>query len=79
MHAVRKFCLDARVTPAHVHVAQVTRYLGYSSLKDFFPTMEIRPNPGCANALCAQRQAEAAAAAASPEARRMTWLAHQGC
>ena len=58
--------------------AQVTRYLGYSSLKDFFPTMEIRPNPGCANALCARRQAEAAAAAASPEARRMTWLALWG-
>lgn len=36
----------------------VSRYLGYSSLKDFFPTMAIRPNPGCANALCAQRQQE---------------------
>lgn len=36
--------------------------------------MDIRPNPGCANALCAQRQAEAAAAAASPEARRMNLL-----
>ena len=49
--------------------AQVTRYLGYSSLKDFFPTMDIRPNPGCANPLCGTRQAEAAARAATPEAR----------
>ena len=49
--------------------AQVTRYLGYSSLKDFFPTMDIKPNPGCANPLCGQRQAEAAARAATPEAR----------
>ncbi|KDD71981.1 ThiF family protein, partial [Helicosporidium sp. ATCC 50920] len=37
---------------------QVTGYLGYSSLKDFFPRMDIKPNPGCANALCRQRQAE---------------------
>lgn len=37
---------------------QVTQYLGYSSLKDFFPTMEIKPNPGCTNRLCMQRQGE---------------------
>ena len=37
---------------------QVTQYLGYSSLKDFFPTMEIKPNPGCANSLCGKRQEE---------------------
>ena len=36
----------------------VTQYLGYSSLKDFFPQMAIRPNPGCANALCARLQTE---------------------
>ena len=52
---------------------QVTPYLGYASLKDFFPTMEIRPNPGCANSLCRERQAEWAAgeparAAAAAEA-----------
>ena len=28
------------------------RYLGYNSLKDFFPTMDIKPNPGCTNPLC---------------------------
>lgn len=38
--------------------AQVTQYLGYNSLKDFFPTMNIKPNPGCTNAMCRQRQAE---------------------
>lgn len=42
---------------------QVTQYLGYSSLQDFFPTMEIKPNPGCTNALCVQRQGEWAAGA----------------
>ena len=56
---------------------QVTQYLGYSSLKDFFPTMDIKPNTHCDNALCRQRQAEwaagtpareAAAAAAAAEA-----------
>ena len=36
---------------------QVTRYLGYSSLKDFFPSMEIKPNPGCPNPLCGKLQA----------------------
>lgn len=30
----------------------VTQYLGYNSLKDFFPQMSIKPNPGCANPLC---------------------------
>ncbi|KAK9916755.1 hypothetical protein WJX75_006577 [Coccomyxa subellipsoidea] len=36
---------------------QVTRYLGYSSLTDFFPTMDIKPNPGCSNPLCPKLQA----------------------
>ena len=37
---------------------QVTRYLGYSSLKDFFPSMDIKPNPGCQNRLCGKLQGE---------------------
>eukprot|EP00887_Chlorella_sp_A99_P004911 scaffold4.g4911.t1 len=41
----------------------VTRYLGYSSLKDFFPSMDIKPNPSCANAACRARQAQWAAGA----------------
>ena len=35
----------------------VTQYLGYNSLKDFFPQMSIKPNPGCANPLCGRLQA----------------------
>ena len=42
-------------------VLQVTRYLGYSSLQDFFPSMAINPNPGCVNRLCRQAQAAYAA------------------
>ncbi|EIE26468.1 hypothetical protein COCSUDRAFT_12196, partial [Coccomyxa subellipsoidea C-169] len=40
-----------------LHFGQVTRYLGYSSLTDFFPTMDIKPNPGCANPACQKLQA----------------------
>ncbi|KAL6775868.1 UBA5 [Auxenochlorella protothecoides x Auxenochlorella symbiontica] len=43
----------------------VTRYLGYSSLTDFFPTLDIKPSPGCPSGLCLQRQGEAAAARAA--------------
>ena len=33
-------------------------YLGYSALTDFFPTMRLRPNPGCGDDFCQQRQAD---------------------
>ncbi|GMI76700.1 hypothetical protein like AT1G05350 [Hibiscus trionum] len=36
----------------------VSPYLGYSSLKDFFPTMAMKPNPQCSNAACLERQRE---------------------
>ncbi|KAG7019743.1 Ubiquitin-like modifier-activating enzyme 5 [Cucurbita argyrosperma subsp. argyrosperma] len=36
----------------------VSPYLGYNSLKDFFPTMEMRPNPQCSNVVCLERQKE---------------------
>ncbi|KAF2302652.1 hypothetical protein GH714_000586 [Hevea brasiliensis] len=36
----------------------VSLYLGYNSLKDYFPTMEMRPNPQCSNAACLERQKE---------------------
>ncbi|KAG2443563.1 hypothetical protein HXX76_001915 [Chlamydomonas incerta] len=46
----------------------VSKYLGYNSLKDFFPTMEIKPSAACVNGLCRQRQAEDEARRNSPEA-----------
>ncbi|XP_021286235.1 ubiquitin-like modifier-activating enzyme 5 [Herrania umbratica] len=36
----------------------VSPYLGYSSLKDYFPTMAMKPNPQCSNAACLERQKE---------------------
>lgn len=57
----------------------VTRYLGYSSLNDFFPAMDIKPNPGCANALCGRRQEEEAArAAAAPPSPRAEEAQEEG-
>lgn len=37
---------------------QVSPYLGYNALKDYFPTMQMRPNPQCSNAACLERQEE---------------------
>ena len=39
---------------------QVTPYLGYSSLKDFFPTMRLRPNESCTNSVCREVQSKKA-------------------
>ncbi|KAK4775371.1 hypothetical protein SAY86_010306 [Trapa natans] len=36
----------------------VSPFQGYNSLKDYFPTMEMRPNPQCSNAACLERQKE---------------------
>ncbi|KAM6570295.1 hypothetical protein CsatB_018280 [Cannabis sativa] len=36
----------------------VSPYLGYNSLKDFFPSMEMKPNPQCSNGACMERQKE---------------------
>eukprot|EP00882_Tetradesmus_deserticola_P002765 GHRQ01002938.1.p1 GENE.GHRQ01002938.1~~GHRQ01002938.1.p1 ORF type:complete len:472 (+),score=239.94 GHRQ01002938.1:106-1521(+) len=46
----------------------VSRYLGYNSLKDFFPTMAIKPNTGCGNSRCLDAQRAHQAHANSPEA-----------
>ncbi|XP_024085845.1 ubiquitin-like modifier-activating enzyme 5 isoform X2 [Cimex lectularius] len=40
---------------------EVTKYLGYSALNDFFPTMELRANPQCDDSFCRKRQEEYAA------------------
>ncbi|XP_054822479.1 ubiquitin-like modifier-activating enzyme 5 [Prosopis cineraria] len=37
---------------------QASPYLGYNSLKDFFPTMQMKPNPHCSNGACLKRQEE---------------------
>lgn len=37
---------------------QVTNYLGYNALNDFFPTMSLKPNPNCEDANCRLRQRE---------------------
>ncbi|CAN6464771.1 unnamed protein product [Victoria cruziana] len=37
---------------------EVTKYLGYNALKDYFPTMEMLPNTQCSNAACLERQKE---------------------
>ena len=37
---------------------QVTRYLGYNALLDFFPTMSMKPNQSCDDSFCRTRQAE---------------------
>ena len=60
--------VDKGKTDCGVPLGQVTQYLGYSSLKDFFPSMEIKPNTGCSNPLCCQRQASYQALFDSPAA-----------
>ena len=50
-----------------LHFGQVTRYLGYSALKDFFPSMEVFCNPECDNGVCCRCQVQYKAKIASPE------------
>lgn len=40
---------------------EVTHYLGYSALNDFFPTMSMKPNPNCEDNFCRKRQEDFAA------------------
>jgi len=37
---------------------QVTHYLGYNAMQDFFPTMSVKPNETCDDYFCRQRQKE---------------------
>lgn len=41
-----------------LNFGQVTNYLGYSALTDFFPTLKLKPNPQCEDANCRLRQGE---------------------
>lgn len=49
----------------------VTRYLGYSALKDFFPNYEMKPNPSCSNGQCCKAQARFEAFQSSEEGRKL--------
>jgi ubiquitin-like modifier-activating enzyme 5 len=40
-----------------LNFGQVTPYLGYSSLTDFFPQMLVKPNPECSRPRCQELQA----------------------
>ena len=58
-------------THAHTHQAfvstshrfflgfgKVAYYVGYNAMIDFFPSMEMKPNPQCDNKHCISRQRE---------------------
>ena len=45
----------------------VSHYLGYNSLKDFFPSYAVKPNPQCSNGLCVKAQGAYEAKMATPE------------
>lgn len=55
---------------------QVSYYLGYSAMKDFFPSDVMRPNPECMNSHCRKQQAKPEHKAWAP----MVWnaLGHDG-
>jgi len=35
---------------------KVSQYVGYNALSDYFPSMELRPNPQCSNSHCRLQQ-----------------------
>ncbi|PAV78816.1 hypothetical protein WR25_00507 [Diploscapter pachys] len=41
-----------------LNFGQVSMYLGYNALLDFFPRQEIKPNPHCTERFCQERQKE---------------------
>ncbi|KAK9117554.1 hypothetical protein Sjap_016501 [Stephania japonica] len=45
-----------------VCAASLPTTMGYNALKDYFPTMEMKPNPQCSNSACLERQKEFALA-----------------
>lgn len=54
-----------------LNFGKVSYYLGYSAMTDYFPTMLLRPNTNCTNAMCVKRQEEyQAALLADPQLRR---------
>jgi len=53
----------------------VTPYLGYNALRDYFPSMPMLPNPSCSNSHCRKRQAEHQVGRLSRPAGWTTWSA----
>ncbi|XP_071443696.1 ubiquitin-like modifier-activating enzyme 5 [Hetaerina americana] len=45
-----------------LHFGEVSHYLGYSALLDYFPKMRMKPNPGCEDNNCQKKQVEYAEA-----------------
>ncbi|CAF0727021.1 unnamed protein product [Brachionus calyciflorus] len=41
-----------------LNFGQVTKYLGYNALLDYFPTMSLKPNETCSDPFCVKRQQE---------------------
>lgn len=41
-----------------LNFGEVSDYLGYNALVDFFPKMSLKPNTNCSDRLCVQRQKE---------------------
>lgn len=48
------FCHDRYL----LKFGSVSYYLGYNAMQDFFPSMMLKPNPGCEEMVCQQRQKE---------------------
>lgn len=40
---------------------EVSYYLGYNAMSDFFPKMKLKPNPNCEDSFCQSNQVKAAA------------------
>ena len=52
---------------------EVSEYLGYNAMKDFFPKMPVRPNPECDEAQCLLRQKEFAVVLAKRKAEEVSY------
>ncbi|CAG9580901.1 unnamed protein product [Danaus chrysippus] len=50
----------------------VSHYLGYSAMTDYFPRMSLKPNPQCDDSFCRQRQSEYSAKPAVELATEVT-------
>jgi ubiquitin-like modifier-activating enzyme 5 len=56
-----------------LNFGNVSRYLGYNALDDFFPLMSLKPNESCSDRYCVKRQSEFQ----EREAKRIAEMANQ--